>query len=243
MACKCGSRRRVGTLPFVIILAKDLNRNIKRTLTGLGDSPIFLETSEQFCAVPARRWYQFNLFGFNPFNSIIDQKWAERCECIPEKGRWTVQLTYRAQRFGSDGRLVANFSGSPIYQASKPPIAPLAVSVPLSSTTVSWRLLIQPLSPEAPYFLATFIDVTASDTIVTVQSIVVKFIPNGCFVGAPPFPPLGRYPAEPVPRSPIPPPIFSYPDEPEPLPKPKPPTRIPKVPPIPRPLDECCDCC
>lgn len=240
MACKCGSRRKAGSEPFVVILAKELERNVKRTLSGLASSPIFIETSEQFCAVPSFRWHQFNFLGFIPFNSLIDKKWAERCECIPEKGTWEVRVFWEADAYDDNGNLGARIRDTvSTFYTNEQPRGAAAVLIPVSNGRFDWRVVVAPPGV-APYFLGDLIAGVGPNFQMFLGAIQIKFLANGCFPQLPPpTPPFGNYPGLPSPPTVIPTlDIFIPPDPPDPPPKPK----IPPIP-IPRKPDECCDCC
>lgn len=238
--CKCGSRRKIGSAPFVMILAKELERNIKRTLSGLASSPIFLETSEQFCAVPAKSWHQFNFLGFIPFNSLIDKRWAERCECVPEKGSWSVQIFWEGDGYDANGNLAGTIRDTnSIYYTSKQPRGAAVVPVPLSGNQLSYRVLTMPPG-ENPLFIGELIERTTALFQLRVLGIKIRFLASGCFPSPPPpTPPLGNYPGIPSSPSIVPPPDAFIP--PETLVKPRP--VKPPPPRKPTPKDDCCDCC
>ena len=240
MPCKCGSRRKKNSDDFVIILLKDLKRNIRNSLSGLGSSPIFLETSEQFCQVPAASWYQFSTFGFNPFNKIIDEKWALNCECQPERGEWEVKVFWGGIGYNENGEVQSTITGGILtIRTERFPYNPAVVRVPLDPGFHSIRLLITP-RVEEPYFLATVVERTTPRFVEEIQGITVERLTTSCYPGIPPTPPNGGdYPDVPSDPNPVSPPYFYLPPELPPVPP-----RFPlPPPPPPPPPPECCDCC
>lgn len=240
MSCKCGSRRKKGSADFVAILAKELNFNIKRTLSGLASSPIFVETAEQFCAAPARSWHQFNFLGFNNFNSLIDKRWSEFCECKPEEREWTIVTKHRGR--GINGASGGYSGGITTFVTRRTPYGakPVVYQLVPNQPDLTFRVLGYPPNGGAFYVIGVIISNFSPNLLITVEDFSVTSKPVGCFPPTIPLPFGGNYPNEPPPFGVQPPPSFAMPRNP-PLPTkpPKPPRVSPRLPPP----DECCDCC
>jgi hypothetical protein len=240
MVCKCGSRRKKHSPDFCIIRLREVRARLPIALSPQGNSPVFLETAEEFCSKPAALWHLPELAGITHINSVIDSRWRQMCECNPQKGSYRTVVSWHGVGYDSNGNVQGTvLDAHSTFTDTRPPEGLQVVSVPLNSTEVSWRVLIQPRTGE-PYFLGTLLDRTTGLFQFTLDGVSTTFTPSGCYSPQnPPAPLGGDYPGQPEPPNVEPPPAFSLPD----LPPVDPKAKIKPIPvPVHLPPEECCDC-